>query len=98
MSQKRKNKLLSERTRLHTDAKLSAKKNVSRYSQALCFPYSQRSLVVSISPNRSLLPPLRGVPADVADAAEDVEKAAEGFSVRILGGVRLSCWVLMTDW
>ena len=30
-----------------------------------------RSLLVSISPNNSLLPPLRDVAADVADAAED---------------------------
>lgn len=41
---------------------------------------AHRSLEVSISPNRSLLPPLRQVPADVADAAEEetVEKEADG--------------------
>ena len=42
--------------------------------------YAHRSLEVSISPNRSLLPPLREVPADVADAAEEetVEKEVDG--------------------
>lgn len=38
-----------------------------------------RSLAMSISPKRSLLPPLREVPTEVADAAEEtVEKEEEG--------------------
>lgn len=40
---------------------------------------SHRSLLVSISPKSSRLPPLRAVPAEVADTAEEwVEKAVEG--------------------
>lgn len=38
-----------------------------------------RSLAMSISPKRSLLPPLRELPTEVADAAEQtVEKEEEG--------------------
>ena len=41
-----------------------------------------RSLLVSISPNSSLLPPLRDVAAEVADAAELMEKAVDGLLAR----------------
>jgi hypothetical protein len=41
-----------------------------------------RSLLVSISPNSSRLPPLLEVAAEVAEAAEVVEKAAEGLLTR----------------
>lgn len=41
-----------------------------------------RSLLVSISPNSSLLPPLRKVAAEVADAEEWTEKAVEGLLAR----------------
>ena len=43
-----------------------------------------RSLLVSISPNKSLLPPLLEVPAEVAEAADEVvENATEGLLARI---------------
>lgn len=43
-----------------------------------------RSLLVSISPKSSLLPPLLEVAAEVADAAEDtVEKEVDGLLARI---------------
>lgn len=46
-------------------------------------PRLHRSLLVSISPNSSLLPPLLEVAADVAEAAEDtVEKATDGLLAR----------------
>ena len=54
-----------------------------------------RSLLVSISPNSSLLPPLLDVPAEVADAAEDtVEKEDDGLLARTCP-VGLSCLQLM---
>lgn len=50
-----------------------------------------RSLLVSISPNSSLLPPLREDPADVADATEEmVEKEVDGLLARA-HALRLSC-------
>lgn len=55
-----------------------------------------RSLVRSISPNSNLLPPLREVVADVADAAEEVvENEEDGLLTR-----RASCLLLimMRDW
>ena len=49
-----------------------------------------RSLLVSISPKRSLLPPLLEVAADVAEAADDtVEKDTDGLLARTFE--RLSC-------
>ena len=57
----------------------------------VCVVRVHRSLLVSISPNSSLLPPLREVPADVADAAEEmVEKEDDGLLARA-HALRLSC-------
>lgn len=56
-----------------------------------------RSLLVSISPNNSLLPPLRDVPADVADATDDmVENAVDGLLARAYP-LCLSCLRSMID-
>ena len=54
--------------------------------------YVHLSLLVSISPNNSLLPPLRDVAAEVADAAAEVaENATEGLLARTCPEVE-SCW------
>lgn len=54
-----------------------------------------RSLLVSISPNSSLLHPLLDVPAEVADAAEEtVEKEDDGLLARTCP-VGLSCLQLI---
>lgn len=54
-------------------------------------PRVPRSLLRSISPNNSLLPPLREVPADVAEAADEtLEKEVDGLSTRTYGE-GLSC-------
>jgi hypothetical protein len=54
-----------------------------------------RSLLVSISPNSNLLPPLRDDPADVADAADEtVEKEVEILLARNCA-VHFSCWGVM---
>lgn len=68
---------------------------VSRRPLQKCLDHLQRSLEVSISPKRSRLPLLRGVLTDVADAAEQVERAAEDFSVKWCGVHLLSCRVPM---
>jgi hypothetical protein len=49
-----------------------------------------RSLLVSISPNNSLLPPLFELAADVADAADEMEKDDDGLLART-NGSGLSC-------
>lgn len=50
--------------------------------------YVHLSLLVSISPKSNRLHPLLGVPAEVADAADDVlEKEVEGFNGGGGGGV-----------
>lgn len=57
-----------------------------------------RSLLVSISPNRSLLPPLRDVAADVADAAEEtVEKEDDGLLARTYGDAVACLQLIMED-
>ena len=54
------------------------------------------ALLVSISPNRSLLPPLLVEPIDVADAADEVtENEAEGLLARADGVVTSSLRLIM---
>ena len=54
-----------------------------REMRALKWMCIHRSLLVSISPNSSLLPPLLDVAAEVADAAEEtVEKEEDGLLAR----------------
>lgn len=63
---------------------LSARQSTYGVNPAWRLMYVQRSVDVSISPNKSLLPPLLLVAADVADAAEEVvEKDTDGLLARI---------------
>jgi hypothetical protein len=55
-----------------------------------------RSLLVSISPNNSLLPPLLELATEVADAADEmVEKDVEGFVAS--AAQELSCLKLILE-
>lgn len=56
-----------------------------------------RSLLVSISPKSSLLPPLREVAAEVADAAEWTEKAVDGLLARTYPAGRSRMCVILKD-